>query len=99
MRRDPITPFFGGTGLHSIFSKFKQSIQTIQHDGYVKMCLQIKFYIFLIFILFIKMGTKIQWSEYIDFVKYLINSKKIRKNIKFDLQAHFNITIMLNGLD
>ena len=45
------------------------------------------------------MGTKIQRSEYSDFVKYLINSKKIQKNIKFDLQAHFNIFIKLNGLD
>ena len=41
------------------------------------------------------MGTKIQWSEYSDFVKYLINSKKIQKNIKFDMQAHFNIYIIL----
>ena len=48
-RRDPITPFFGETELHSIFSKSKQSIQTVQHDGYVKMCLQIKFYIFFEF--------------------------------------------------
>ena len=45
------------------------------------------------------MGTKIQWSEYSDFVKYLINSKQISKNVKFELQAHFNISIMLNGLD
>ena len=45
------------------------------------------------------MGTKIQRSEYSDFVKYLINSKKNPKNIKFDLQAHFNISIMLNSLD
>ena len=45
------------------------------------------------------MGTKIQWSEYNYFVKYLINSKKIQKNVKFDLQAHFNISIMLNILD
>jgi len=30
-----------------------------------------------------------------DFVKYLINSKKIQKNIKFDMQAHFNIYIIL----
>ena len=29
------------------FSKSKQSIQTVQHDLYIKMCLQIKFYIFL----------------------------------------------------
>ena len=45
------------------------------------------------------MGTKIQWSEYSDFVKYLINSKKIQKNIKFDLQVTLNISIILNGLD
>ena len=54
---------------------------------------------FEFFLLFIKMGTKIQWFEYSDFVKYLINSKKIPNNVKFDLQAHFNIFIMLNGLD
>ena len=41
------------------------------------------------------MGTKIQWSEYSDFVKYLINSKKIQTNINFDMQAHFNIYIIL----
>ena len=45
------------------------------------------------------MSTKIQWSGNNDFVKYLINSKKIQINIKFDLKAHFNIFIMLNGLD
>ena len=45
------------------------------------------------------MGTKIQQSEYNDFVKYLINSKKIQKNIKFDLQVTLNISIILNGLD
>ena len=33
------------------------------------------------------MCTKIQWSEYSDFVKYLINIKKNPKNIKFDLQV------------
>ena len=26
-----------------------------------------------------------------NFVKYLINSKNIHKNVKFGLQAHFNI--------
>ena len=45
------------------------------------------------------MGTKIQRSEYTDFVKYLINSKKIPKNVKFGLQAHFNMEIMLSGSD
>ena len=57
------------------------------------------FIFFEICLLFIKMGTKIQWSEYSDFVKYLINSKKIQKNIKFGLQAHFKIEIKLNGSD
>ena len=32
------------------------------------------------------MSTKNQWSEYSDFVKYLINSEKIPKNVKFDLK-------------
>ena len=45
------------------------------------------------------MDTKIQWYENSDFVKYLINSKTIKKNVKFDLKVHFNISIMLNGLD
>ena len=78
--RNSITVFFYDTGLHSIFLKSKQLIQTVQHNEYVKMCLQIKFFIFFnFFLLFIKMGKKIQWSEYSDFVKYLINSKKIQK--------------------
>ena len=51
------------------------------------------------FLLFIKMSTKIQWSEYTDFVKYLINSKKIPKNVKFGLQAYFIVEITSNGLD
>ena len=39
-----------------------------------------------IFLLFIKMGTKIQWSKYSNFIKYLINRrKKMEKNVKFDL--------------
>ena len=66
----------------------------------MKMCLQIKFYIFNFFLLFIKMGLKIQWSENNNFVKYLINNKKITKtNIKFDMQGHFNISIILNDFD
>ena len=57
------------------------------------------FTFFWIFFGFIQMGTKIQRSEYSDFVKYLINSKKIQKNVKFDLQVTLNISIILNGLD
>ena len=29
------------------------------------------------------MGTKLQWPENNDFVKYLINSKKFKKKCKF----------------
>ena len=57
------------------------------------------FIFFQNFLLFIKMGTKIQRYKYNDFVKYLKNSKKIQKNVKYDLQAYFNISIMFNGLD
>ena len=34
-----------------------------------------------------------------DFQIGLINSKKIPKNVKYGLQAHFNIEITSNGLD
>ena len=34
-----------------------------------------------------------------DFQKSFKNSKKISKNVKFGLQAHFNMEIMLSGLD
>jgi len=37
------------------------------------------------------------WSENNDFVKYLINSKKFPKNVKFGLQAHFNMKNTLEG--
>ena len=66
------------------------------------MCLKIKFDIILNFLLFIKYFTKLLFLDTYGplknnrFVKYLINSKKIKKNIKFHLQAHFNISIILN---
>ena len=34
-----------------------------------------------------------------DFVKYLINSKKIQKNVKFGLQVDYNIENKMNGSD
>ena len=34
-----------------------------------------------------------------DFQSGLIISKKIPKNVKFGLQAHFNMEIMLSGSD
>ena len=81
--RDPLAPIFDDTKLHHTFLKFlkfKQLIQTVQHDLHIKMCLETKFTFFLIFYyLLIKMGTKIQWPENNDFVKYLINSKKFTK--------------------
>ena len=65
----------------------------------LKCACRLNFTFFWIFFGFIQMGTKIQRSEYSDFVKYLINSKKIQKNVKFDLQVTLNISIILNGLD
>ena len=35
----------------------------------------------------------------LNFVPILINSKKIPKNVKFGLQAHFIVDITFNGLD
>jgi hypothetical protein len=32
-------PTFGDTNLHQIFFKSKRSIQTDQHDRYIKVCL------------------------------------------------------------
>ena len=61
---------------------------------------RLNFTFFLIFLLSIKINTKIQWYENNDFIKYLTNSKKnFKKNVKFDLQAHFNVSIMLNDFD
>ena len=57
------------------------------------------FTFFGILLLFIKYLTKSLYSDRWIFVPILINSKKIQKNVKFDLQAHFNISIKLNGLD
>ena len=34
-----------------------------------------------------------------NFVKYLINNKKIQKNVKFGLQAHINMENKMNGSD
>ena len=71
------------------------------------MCLEIKFYIlFHFFCLFIKYFTKPLFLDNFgplknnSFVKYLIKSKKkLKKNVKFDLEVHFNIDIILNDLD
>ena len=88
------------------FSKSKQSIQTVQHDLYIKMCFEIKFYIFFKKnLLFIKYFTKVLFLDDFgplknnSFVKYLMNIKKIQKNVKFDLKTHFNVEVMLNALD
>ena len=45
-------------------------------------------------------GCTKQWNRWINnFVKYLINSKKILKNVKFGLQAHINMENKINGSD
>ena len=42
-------------------------------------------------------AAEIYWKN--SFQTNLINSKKISKNVKFGLQAHFNIDWISNGLD
>ena len=52
LERGLLTTFESTTFYNNLilqFSKSKQSIQTVQHDIYIKMCLEIKFYIFLNF--------------------------------------------------
>ena len=34
-----------------------------------------------------------------DFQKFKQNNKQFPKYVKYDLQAHFNVEIMLNGLN
>ena len=65
-----LTPFFDDPELQptfSNFSKFKKSIQTVQHDGYIKMCLQIKFYMFLNFFYYI-----LRWIQKFNALKIMI---------------------------
>ena len=76
---------------------FKLSIQTDLHN---KICLQIKFlYFFEFFYYLLSILQKIVKFRHINYVSILINSKKIQKNVKFHLEAHFIVEIMLNGLD
>ena len=69
MRRDPLTTFYLTHFLqHSVlqFSKSKQSIKTVQHDLYIKICLEIKFYIFFYFFTIYQVFYKtvvFQWSR------------------------------------
>ena len=45
-------------------------------------------------------NSKISSYHWINnFVKYLINSKQIQKNVKFGLQAHINMENKMNGSD
>ena len=45
-------------------------------------------------------NSKISSHRWINnFVKYLINSKQIQKNVKFSLQAHIIMENKMNGLD
>ena len=94
------------------FSKFKLSISSAQRVLHIKMCLETKFYIFWNFFTIFKRFLKISfWYEQClnskitveklfilktDFQKSFKNSKKIPKNIKFGLQAHFNMENMLS---
>ena len=85
----------------------KQSIRTIQDDLHIEMCLETKFYIFWNFFTIFKRFLKISfWYEQFfnsdftiqtlfipktDFEKSFKNSKKIPKNVKFGLEAHFDM--------
>ena len=89
------------------FSKFKLSISSAQRVLHIKMCLVTKFYIFWNFFTIFKRFFKISfWYEQClnsdftvqtlfipktDFQKSFKNSKKIPKNVKFGLQAHFDM--------
>ena len=57
------------------------------------------FTFFGIVLLFIKMVQKLVKFRPLNFVPILINGKKIPKNVKFGLQAHFIIEITSNNLD
>ena len=99
-------PFFSCSNIHHIIiisvSKFKQSIRTAQSDLHTKICLETKFYIFWKFFTNFLDRYKITVfgrSRNSGFVPILKHSKKFPKNIKFGLQAHFNMEIMLNGSD
>ena len=58
-----------------------------------------------IFLLFFKIGRKplflnlFRTIKNSDFEIFRRNIKKFQKNVKFSLQAHFNINILLSGSD
>ena len=47
----------------------------------------------------LRWGEKLVKFRPLNFVPILINGKKISKNVKFGLQAHFIVEITSNGLD
>ena len=83
------------------FKKFK----LFNMISILKYVCRLNLHFFLKLLVFIKYFTKLLFLDNFgslknnNYVKYLINNKKIQKNIKFDVQAHFNIDIVLNGLD
>ena len=85
-----------------LFSKFKQSIRPFNIISILKCTWSSNFTFFWIGLPFIKYFTKLlffsgpELSKNSSFVKYLINSKQIQKNVKFYFQVHFNMEIMLN---
>ena len=102
MRRDPITPFFGDIAWQCPFSKFQSPnsrSKPFNMMDILRVTCKSNFTFFWIFLLFIKYLTKSLYSDRWIFVPIWINPKKIQKNVKFDLQAHFNISNNLNGLD
>ena len=94
--------FFGDTGYTLHFQNFQSPNSRSKPFNLLDMlkcACRSNFTFFGICLLFIKYLTKSLYSDRWIFVPILINSKKIQKNVKFDLHAHFNISIMLNGSD
>ena len=101
-RRDPITKFLvtpNNTLNFQSFQSLNSRSKPFKLLKMLKCACRSNFTFFGIFLLFIKYLTKSLYSDRWIFVPILINSKKIQKNVKFDLQAHFNISNKLNGLD
>ena len=72
---------YGATAQYSSFQNPNGRSKPFNIISTIKCASRSNFIFFGIFLLFIKMGTKIQRFEYSDFVKYLINSKKIQKKM------------------
>ena len=60
---------------------------------------QILYFFFELFYYLLIWVQKLVKFRPLNFVLILINNKKIPENIKFDMEEHFIVEIMLNDLD